>query len=107
MRCHSPSGVLCVCRCQQVLQESQAALAWLEDKRKVQESLAKTDDPLLTAADINKKNETLSRVCHPLMSKPAPKPVRSCSATASCAPCQLAEVQRCRLYSTSGQLCAV
>lgn len=58
----------------QVVSECNAALSWLEQKQALQAGLRKTDDPVLLAADIKKKTETLSRVCHPLMSRPAPPP---------------------------------
>ncbi|KAK9813890.1 hypothetical protein WJX73_003481 [Symbiochloris irregularis] len=57
-----------------VVSECNAALSWLQQKQDLQAGLRKTDDPVLLAADIKKKTETLSRVCHPLMSKPAPPP---------------------------------
>lgn len=56
----------------QVVLECNNALGWLEEKQALQAGLRKTDEPLLRAADSKKKAETLSRVCHPLMSKPPP-----------------------------------
>lgn len=58
----------------QVLDECQAALGWLEEKQNLQDSMKKTEDPVLVTADIKKKEETLSRVADPILSKPAPKP---------------------------------
>ena len=40
----------------------------------MQKTMKKTDDPVLVTADIKKKEDTLSRVADPIMSKPAPKP---------------------------------
>ena len=58
----------------QVLDECQAALGWLEEKQNLQDSMKKTEDPVLVTADIKKKEETLARVADPILSKPAPKP---------------------------------
>ena len=60
----------------QVLDECQAALGWLEEKRGLQETMKKTDDPVLVTADIKKKEETLARVAEPILSKPPPKQVQ-------------------------------
>ena len=59
----------------QVLNECQAALGWLEEKKNLQETMKKTDDPVLVTADIKKKEETLVRVADPILSKPPPKKV--------------------------------
>lgn len=59
----------------QVLDECQAALGWLEEKKGLQETMKKTDDPVLVTADIKKKEETLARVAEPILSKPPPKKV--------------------------------
>jgi len=58
----------------QVLDECQAALGWLEEKQNLQSSMKKTEDPVLVTADIKKKEETLSRVADPILTKPPPKP---------------------------------
>jgi len=58
----------------QVLDECQAALGWLEEKENLQNSMKKTEDPVLVTADIKKKEETLSRVADPILTKPPPKP---------------------------------
>ena len=58
----------------QVVKECSTALQWLQDKQQLQAQLRPTEDPVLVHTDINKKNETLSRVCHPVTSKPAPAP---------------------------------
>lgn len=58
----------------QVLDECQAALGWLEEKQNLQNSMKKTEDPVLVTADIKKKEETLSRVADPILTKPPPKP---------------------------------
>ena len=57
-----------------VANEAQAALAWLEEKEKLQAGAALYDDPILVVSDIEKKGDTVSRVCDPILSKPAPKP---------------------------------
>lgn len=54
--------------------ECEAALSWLKEKRGYQESLAKTDDPVLTVEEMRKKADTVERVCKPVMSQPAPAP---------------------------------
>ncbi|DBB16364.1 hypothetical protein WJX82_007687 [Trebouxia sp. C0006] len=59
---------------QKVLDECQAALGWLEEKQNLQDSMKKTEDPVLVTADIKKKEETLSRVADPILTKPPPKP---------------------------------
>ncbi|KAL3152123.1 hypothetical protein ABBQ32_001221 [Trebouxia sp. C0010 RCD-2024] len=56
-----------------VLDECQAALGWLEEKKGLQETMKKTDDPVLVTADIKKKEETLTRVAEPILNKPPPK----------------------------------
>ena len=58
----------------QVLEEASKALSWLHEKQEAQAQLAKTDVPLLTAADIKKRQDTLQRVAEPIMSRPAPPP---------------------------------
>ena len=58
----------------QVLDECQAALGWLEEKQNLQNSMKKTEDPVLVTADIKKKEEMLSRVADPILTKPPPKP---------------------------------
>ena len=60
----------------QVLDECQAALGWLEEKKGLQETMKKTDDPVLVTADIKKKEETLTRVAEPILNKPPPKKVK-------------------------------
>lgn len=50
------------------------ALSWLHEKQEAQARLNKTDAPLLTAADIKKKQDTLQRFAEPIMSKAAPPP---------------------------------
>lgn len=60
----------------QVLDECQAALGWLEEKKGLQETMKKTDDPVLVTADIKKKEETLTRVAEPILNKPPPKKVQ-------------------------------
>ena len=57
-----------------VVKECDAALAWLEDKSKMQEATPKTDPPVLLCAEITKKRDVLLRVAEPIMNKPAPPP---------------------------------
>ena len=54
--------------------EARKALEWLEEKQKLQGSLRKTDDPVLTSADIKKREDTIVRFADPILSKPAPPP---------------------------------
>lgn len=54
--------------------ESAEALAWLDEKEKLQEGLERWDDPALTADDCDKKRGVLERVCGPVASKPPPPP---------------------------------
>ena len=68
----------------QVLDECQAALGWLEEKKSLQETMKKTDDPVLVTADIKKKEETLARVAEPILSKPPPKKVPQLTQTLCC-----------------------
>lgn len=58
-----------------MLDECQSALGWLEEKRALQDSMRKTDDPMLVTADIKKKEETLVRVADPILNKPPPRKV--------------------------------
>ncbi|GAB4818888.1 hypothetical protein N2152v2_005934 [Parachlorella kessleri] len=55
-----------------VVQECEAALRWLDEKEALQKSLRKTDDPVLLSADVAKKQDTVARVCEPILSKPPP-----------------------------------
>ncbi|PNW72223.1 hypothetical protein CHLRE_16g677000v5 [Chlamydomonas reinhardtii] len=57
-----------------VVKECDAALAWLNERLALQSKLSKADEPALLTADINKKRETLDRVCKPILSRPAPAP---------------------------------
>jgi heat shock protein 4 len=50
------------------------ALAWLDEKEKLQKELEKWDDPALTAQDCEKKRGVLERVCSPIANKPPPPP---------------------------------
>ncbi len=54
-----------ICRLQ-VVEESQAALAWLKEKQELQAQLGKHEDPVLVSADIKKKEDTLRRVADPI-----------------------------------------
>lgn len=57
-----------------VVAEARKALDWLEEKQRLQGTLRKTDDPVLTAADIKKREDTIVRFADPILSKPAPPP---------------------------------
>ena len=54
--------------------EATGALEWLEEKQKLQNSLRSTDDPVLMASDIAKREGTLVRFADPILNKPAPPP---------------------------------
>ena len=54
--------------------ECDKASHWLAEKSQAQASLRQTDDPLLTAEDIRKRESTVLRFCEPLLSKPPPPP---------------------------------
>eukprot|EP00793_Prasinoderma_coloniale_P006789 PRCOL_00001620-RA len=56
-----------------MVKECAAAKAWLEDKTAQQAGMAKTAVPVLFSHEISKKEETLRRVCGPIMDKPKPK----------------------------------
>ncbi|GJP56806.1 hypothetical protein CLOM_g15853 [Closterium sp. NIES-68] len=60
----------------QVVEECNKAEMWLRDLMFQQQKLGKKDNPVLLAADLRKKAETLDRFCKPIMTKPkaAPKP---------------------------------
>lgn len=57
-----------------VATEATAALSWLADKEAAQAAQSKHDDPVLRAADISRRGETLALVCDPILTKPPPKP---------------------------------
>lgn len=54
--------------------ECDKAGKWLAEKQQAQGSLRQTDDPVLTAEDIRKREGTVLRFCEPLLSKPPPPP---------------------------------
>jgi heat shock protein 4 len=58
----------------QVANEAESALAWLNEKEKLQAAAPAHEDPVLVVADIEKKMDTISRVSDPILSKPPPKP---------------------------------
>jgi heat shock 70kDa protein 4 len=58
----------------QVAQEAKAALAWLNEKEKLQAAAPAYEDPVLVVSDIEKKMDTICRVSDPILSKPPPKP---------------------------------
>lgn len=68
---------------QKVSTECQAALAWLAEKEGLQKQLSKFDDPVLQAADVEKKEGTVRRVCEPILSKPPPAPKKEEPAAAA------------------------
>jgi heat shock protein 4 len=53
--------------------ECDAAAAWLAEKKGYQDAMGKHEEPILTVAELVKKAETVERVCHAVMSQPAPK----------------------------------
>jgi heat shock protein 4 len=59
---------------QTVAGECQNALDWLSEKEGLQQQTAKYDDPVLLAADVEKKEGTVRRVCEPILSKKPPPP---------------------------------
>ncbi|CAI7879440.1 unnamed protein product [Closterium sp. NIES-54] len=58
----------------QVVEECNKAEMWLRDMLFQQQKLSKKDTPVLLAADLRKKAETLDRFCKPVMTKPKPAP---------------------------------
>ncbi|AQK93137.1 Heat shock 70 kDa protein 14 [Zea mays] len=59
---------------QKVISECSEAETWLMEKRQQQDALPKHANPVLLAADLKKKAETLDRFCKPIMTKPKPVP---------------------------------
>lgn len=59
---------------QKVIGECQNALTWLDEKEGLQASCAPHDDPVLLAADISKRADTLNVFCNPILNKPPPPP---------------------------------
>ena len=57
-----------------VTSEADAALAWVAEKRALAAKAAKTDDPVFTAAEAERKGATLRRVCEPILATPKPAP---------------------------------
>jgi hypothetical protein len=66
--------------CTQVVAEAQKAVEWLREKLAAQAACAKTDDALLTAADIWKREDTVVRFCEPIMSRQPPPLPKVCAA---------------------------
>lgn len=54
--------------------EAEGALSWLSEKENLQAGQPAYEDPVLLVSDIEKKLDTLVRVCDPILSKPPPKP---------------------------------
>ena len=63
--------------------ECRKALDWLHEKMGLQDGLRATDDPIVLANDIKKREETVQRFCDPLLSKPPPAPKVGCCWSAS------------------------
>jgi heat shock protein 4 len=59
---------------QKVIGECQNALTWLDEKEGLQASCAPHDDPVLLAAEVGKRADTLNVFCNPILNKPAPPP---------------------------------
>ncbi|PAN17560.1 hypothetical protein PAHAL_3G140000 [Panicum hallii] len=59
---------------QKVINECSEAETWLAEKKQQQDALPKHANPVLLAADLKKKAETLDRFCKPIMTKPKPAP---------------------------------
>ncbi|KAL4450109.1 hypothetical protein ABPG77_010778 [Micractinium sp. CCAP 211/92] len=59
---------------QRVAGECQSALDWLAEKEGLQQQVAKLDDPVLLASDVEKKEGMVRRVCEPILSKKPPPP---------------------------------
>ncbi|OEL17456.1 Heat shock 70 kDa protein 14 [Dichanthelium oligosanthes] len=59
---------------QKVINECSEAETWLREKKQQQDALPKHANPVLLAADLKKKSETLDRFCKPIMTKPKPAP---------------------------------
>ncbi|XP_062179746.1 heat shock 70 kDa protein 15-like [Phragmites australis] len=59
---------------QKVINECSEAETWLLEKKQQQDALPKHANPVLLAADLKKKAETLDRFCKPIMTKPKPAP---------------------------------
>lgn len=58
----------------QVMNECNGALSWLQEKQSLQSQQAKSAQPVLLSGDIRKKKETLERFCNPVLNKPKPAP---------------------------------
>ncbi|KAG2501566.1 hypothetical protein HYH03_000072 [Edaphochlamys debaryana] len=65
-----------------VTKECEAALAWLSEREALQKQLTKADEPAILTADINKKRETVERVCKPIMTRAPPPPPAAAPAVA-------------------------
>ena len=57
-----------------VVGECQNALNWLEEKQKLQDGTQPYDEPVLIASDVQKRAETVSVFCTPILSTPKPAP---------------------------------
>ncbi len=57
-----------------VAEEARGALAWLAEKEAAAKGQAKWEEPLLRAADVDRRRESVAAVAEPILAKPAPKP---------------------------------
>lgn len=57
-----------------VRSEAEAAMAWLAEKESLQAMAPAHEDPVLVVADVEKKADTVARICDPILTKPPPKP---------------------------------
>lgn len=87
-----------------VVAEARKALDWLEEKQRLQGTLRKTDDPVLTAADIKKREDTIVRFADPILSKPAPPPPKVRGASLTLLPTQLFSCRGLAWFGAAGYL---
>ncbi|KAI9033507.1 heat shock protein 70 family [Hyaloraphidium curvatum] len=66
---HIPADDLTRCR-----EEAERKQKWLEEKLAKQQGKAKTDDPVVTAAEVDREREVLTSYVLPILSKPKPAP---------------------------------
>jgi heat shock protein 4 len=59
---------------QKVVTECETTEKWLNEKLQQQEKLSKSANPIITVAEIHKKNEELTRMANSALNKPKPKP---------------------------------
>jgi len=68
-------GHICPENLGKIIAECNSITKWLVDSQKQQETLAKYDRPVLICADIERKNQELSRFADEILKEPKPKPV--------------------------------